>query len=694
MDRSTPSSRFMALKLAAVSFTVIVLAFFVSQAVGYVRDLFLVTTGSVGAFLLGYLQYLGSVSVLGVLLIFTVILGVYAYRIERPVRQLEQHGEMEGVSRDDVVRRMLTYRRLVIIFNVLGFALGHVLDFVISGTVPEFLTFDNMMLLVRNVTSGYIYAAIQLGIADRLLEPARLKLRFHQIPQDAKRSSAPASLLVLVVALVLYAGTTINVGMTTVFRQEAVYAETSRWALEGTMTPDEAETAYRETIRSIVLESSSRGEIALDEIVYPGSDQDLDARINAYRLSTLLFLLFVTGVALLTQALASGSLKRALTSIATQIATLSSGDADLTSRVDLLNPDEMGEIASQMNLFLKTLQALMWRVKDAATIAASSSDEVMKAAADGKAVVRELVEAADAVQTDAHQQMNDAESTTGVFRTMASGLDEIGEQAEAQASFVEQTSSSIEEMTASIQSVTERARETGELATHLSQLTETSRVAVDRTSEAMKAIEDANAQTNSILQTISSIAAQTNLLSMNAAIEAAHAGSHGAGFAVVAEEIRSLATNSGARARDIREIVKSMNERIAAGSERSVETQTALEAVQDEVQKSQALVSQISMAMEEQAAGTKEILSAVSSMVTGIESIRDRIEGQRNESSSLQDAIRRLLELSRDVEKSGAREREIARQVSGLVDTIVERAQSDGENAKGLIQVVDQFKLS
>ena len=692
MTTSAPISRAMALRLAMVSLVVILAAFLVNQAIGYTRDIFLLSSGSIGDFLLRFWQYM-SISVLPVLVFFVIVLFVLALRIERPLRSLEEKQTTGSVGREGVVKRMLQYRRVVVVLNILGFALGHVLDFILNGTLVELFQFDNLVLLVRNVASGYVYAAIQLGFIDHMLEPARLRLKFHQFPEGAKAGSIGTSLLVLVVITVVYATSSINVGMTSVYRQEAIYSETSRAVVEGRLSAAEAEQSYREQIRDVVMESTSRGVVEAEDVPYPDDAAGMAYRVRAYRISTTMYALFVVLVALLSQYLASRNLRRALMSISDQVETLSSGEADLTTRVALLNTDEIGNIASNLNAFLKMLQALMWRVRDAATMAAGSSEQLMGAVSEGKVAVDELLGAAEKVQSDAHKQMDDAESTTSVFAAMANGLDEIGTQAEAQASFVEQTSSAIEEMTASIQSVSERARETNSLSGHLKELTSVGRTTVDRTATAMNDISVANEQTNSILKTISVIAAQTNLLSMNAAIEAAHAGKHGAGFAVVAQEIRTLASNSGERAREIRDIVKGMNERIQNGTERAAETQEALGSVEQEVDRSEALVAQISQAMEEQAAGTDEILSAVSSMVAGVESIRDRIEEQRKESDRLRAAIDHLLELSKGVEESGNTERELARRVGELVDNMVERAKSDGENAKGLMQAVEKLKL-
>ena len=65
-----------------------------------------------------------------------------------------------------------------------------------------------------------------------------------------------------------------------------------------------------------------------------------------------------------------------------------------------------------------------------------------------------------------------------------------------------------------------------------------------RTDIAVKELEQATDEIDSIARLIEQVAGQTNLLALNATIEAARAGEAGRGFAVVASEIKSLASQT------------------------------------------------------------------------------------------------------------------------------------------------------
>lgn len=665
--------------MAAVSFVTIAAAFFLLQLGVYVRDVFFLQSGSVVGFLVGYVRYM-AVSVAPVLVLFSIVLFVLGLRIQRPLQRIESGGSVPEDEREQIARRLVGYQRLVLILNLTGFTLGHLLDFVIQGTVGQLFTFDNLMLLARNLSAGYVYAAAQIALVDRILLPGRRLLGFHELPRGVRLESAATKQIRLAGAIAVLTAASINVGMTIPYHQEAIYAEVTHEAATDQISPEQARTEYRERILEIIEDTSSRDATSLDEIPYPGDVTSLAYRMTAYRVSSLIYSLILIAVAIFTQFLASRNHKQAMDSVSHQMHEFAEGEGDLTARVDVLGSDEVGVLASEMNRFITNLQRLMWHVRDAA-------------ADTGAAAAVEMVATSEAVRSEVNRQIGGAESTNEVFTRMAAVLDEINTEAEAQASFVEQTSSAIEEMTASIASVSERTEETNRLATHLNELTAGGRAAVDRTAAAMEDIRGAAEQTNEILRAIATIAAQTNLLSMNAAIEAAHAGSHGAGFAVVAEEIRNLAANSATRANEIKNNIQSMNDRISAGTTRTEETQQALRNVESEVNRSQSLIQQISQAMQEQAAGTSQILSAAGSMVSGIEAIRDRIERQRSQGGRLREAMNQLVAISREVDQSGVRQQGAAERVRSLVAQIVERSEGDGENARGLLAAIARFKL-
>jgi methyl-accepting chemotaxis protein len=66
----------------------------------------------------------------------------------------------------------------------------------------------------------------------------------------------------------------------------------------------------------------------------------------------------------------------------------------------------------------------------------------------------------------------------------------------------------------------------------------------ERTSQAIRSLDEAAKHIGSVVELISNIASQTNLLALNATIEAARAGESGKGFAVVASEVKQLANQT------------------------------------------------------------------------------------------------------------------------------------------------------
>jgi methyl-accepting chemotaxis protein len=278
-----------------------------------------------------------------------------------------------------------------------------------------------------------------------------------------------------------------------------------------------------------------------------------------------------------------GSLTRRLKRTVTVLNSVSLGD--LTPRLEVDSGDEVGRLASALNLSLERMESALVAIRDSAVTVGASSQELAAVSSQMGANAEETSAQAGAVSTAAEQ-------VSASVGSVAEGTKEMGE------SIREIAKSASEAATAAAESLS-KAQSTGTTVTKLMESSD---------------------RIGTVIELISSIAEQTNLLALNATIEAARAGDAGKGFAVVANEVKELARKTARATTDISDQVATMQADTASAVSAITEISGIVARVSD-------FQSNIAAAVEEQTATTSEISRSVSDAAIGSGEIASNVDG-------------------------------------------------------------------
>lgn len=314
-----------------------------------------------------------------------------------------------------------------------------------------------------------------------------------------------------------------------------------------------------------------------------------------------------------------------------RIKSLSSGQADLSSRLQIQGRDEISQIAHSVNAFIEYLQKM---VIDLANASGHITDNISRLSSQSE---------------HSHQAINnharETEQVVTAVTQMSATANSVAESANLSAQNTNQAE--------------QDANNAHELVVATTTSVERLMNEIEQAAISINTMNNNTQEIVSVLTVIGEIADQTNLLALNAAIEAARAGEQGRGFAVVADEVRALASRTQTSTAEINNIlskvqtdannaVKTMlatQDSCQEASDNTARVSHSLTSMTTSISEINDLNNQIAAAAEQQSAVTEEVNKNMNNIQLVVNDLSKNGEQSMNSSHELAAANQQLSSL-------------------------------------------------